>query len=213
MQVNKILQGDALTKLKELPEKSINMCMTSPPYFNQRDYGVDGQLGLEKTPEEFVIKLCDIFDEVQRVLKEDGTIWVNLGDCYGGYQGKNNGYPDTKTDVPVPQIKRDKKFTKCLLCVPERFAIEMINRGWILRNKIIWNKPSVLPSPAKDRFTIDFELIFFFSKNKKYYFNQQIEPYDKPMNRWGGDKLKAQGKSIWDEGTGQNTYIPIGREI
>ena len=177
MQVNKIIQGDALTKLKELLNESINCVMTSPPYFNQRDYGVKGQLGLEETSEEYVKNLCNIFDEVKRVLRDDGTCWINLGDCYGGFQ--NAGYPDSKTNAEVPQIKRDKKFAKCLLCVPERFALEMLNRGWILRNKIIWWKPNVMPTSAKDRFTIDYEVLFFFTKNRKYFFNKQLEPLAK----------------------------------
>ena len=92
MKTNKIIQGDALEVLKTLPEKSINMCMTSPPYWALRDYGVEGQLGLESTFEEYINKLCDIFDEVKRVLRDDGTCWVNLGDTYwGGGQGGNNG--------------------------------------------------------------------------------------------------------------------------
>ena len=98
MKTNIILQGDALTKLKELPEKSINMCMTSPPYWALRDYGVDNQLGLESTFEEYIKKLCDIFDEVKRVLRDDGTCWVNLGDSYAGNMGKKSGWTDNKLD-------------------------------------------------------------------------------------------------------------------
>jgi len=178
METNIILNGDALTHLKELPEKSINMCMTSPPYFNQRDYEIDGQLGLELTPEEYVNKLCGIFYEVKRVLKDDGTCWVNISDCYGGFQGKNSGYPDRKHEkANIPQIKRDPKTAKSLLCVPELFLLEMVKRGWLIRNKIIWFKNNVMPSSAKDRFTIDYEMLYFFVKKKKYYFEQQFEPF------------------------------------
>lgn len=195
--MNKIIHGDALTVLKTLPEGSINCCMTSPPYFNQRDYGVEGQLGLEKTPEEYIAKLCDIFDEVKRVLRNDGTCWVNIGDCYGGYQGKNNGYPDRKNDnAGVPQIKRDTKTAKSLMCVPELFLMEMIKRGWLIRNKIVWYKPNVMPSSAKDRFTIDYEMLYFFTKNKDYYFEQQYEPIQaKTMerNKYGWDGKKKAG--------------------
>ncbi len=143
MKTNIILQGDALEKLKELPSESINCVITSPPYFNQRDYGVKGQLGLEKTPEEFVYKLCDIYDDVKRVLREDGTCWVNISDCYGGFQGKNSGYPDRKQEkADVPQIKRDSRTAKSLLCVPEMFLLEMVKRGWryfdtLLKKKVM----------------------------------------------------------------------------
>ena len=178
---NIILQGDALTKLKELPEKSINMCMTSPPYWALRDYGEDGQLGLEPTFVEYINNLCDIFDEVKKVLRDDGTCWVNLGDTYnsgGNYRGK-------ELDKNCKEVYRRKDFegckndpkaqgisAKCLTAIPMRFAIEMVNHGWILRNTIIWHKPNAMPCSAKDRFTVDFEYIFLFSKQKKYYFEK-----------------------------------------
>ena len=147
MKTNQIIQGDALEVLKTFPEKSINMLMTSPPYFNQRDYGIKEQLGLEKTPEDYVNKLCNIFDQVKRVLRDDGTCWVNISDCYGGFQGKNAGYPDRKQEkAEVPQIKRSPKTAKSLLCVPEMFLLEMVKRGWLIRNKIIWHKNNVMPS-------------------------------------------------------------------
>jgi len=177
MEINKIIQGDALEILKTFPDNSIDMCVTSPPYFNQRDYGVKGQIGLEKNLEEYVEKLCEIFDEVKRVLKKEGSCWVNIGDCYGGYQGKNHGYPDRKNEsADIPQITRSKTTAKSLLCVPEIFLIEMIKRGWLIRNKIIWFKRNVMPSSASDRFTIDYEMLYFFVKQKKYYFEQQFEP-------------------------------------
>ncbi len=239
---NKILQGDALTKLRELPEKSINMCMTSPPYWALRDYGtasweggsedcnhlgkpkptqkgfnerwsgkknikkdkqgelrepfldvcgkcgakrVDKQLGLESTFEEYINKLCDIFDEVKRVLRDDGTCWVNLGDTYAGSGNGSNDYRNKKTknyrkgEILYKGQKSGKTSVsdKSLVMMPFRFAIEMVNRGWILRNTIIWHKPNCMPSSVKDRFTVDFEYIFFFSKKKNYYFKTQYEPH------------------------------------
>jgi len=246
MKTNKILQGDALAQLKTLPEKSINMVMTSPPYWALRDYGVDvetiwdgdkdcehdfkikerqlhsgkvgingtvqasvdkeggfktdwktkdgfckkcgawkGQMGLEPTFDLYIKHLCDIFDEVKRVLRDDGTCWVNLGDSYAGNMGKKNGWTDNKAvknsiEKGVTLTKKTKIIhqlsQKCLVGIPMRFAIEMINRGWILRNVIIWHKPNCMPSSVKDRFTVDFEYIFFFSKKKKYYFETQYEP-------------------------------------
>lgn len=158
MDLNKIYIGHALEVLKTFSDSSVNTCITSPPYWGLRDYktnpaqwqdGWIGELGAEPNFNQYINHLCDVFDEVKRVLKDDGTCWVNLGDTY-----------------------KDKNL--CL--IPFRFAIEMMNRGWIVRNVIIWQKPDATPSSAKDRFNADFEYLFFFSKNKKYYFEQQFEP-------------------------------------
>lgn len=148
---DKILLGDSLEVLKELEDESIDMIVTSPPYWALRDYGTKEQLGLESTFDEYINKLCNVFDECKRVLKKNGTCWVNVGDSY-------------------------INISKCLAQIPNRFAIEMCNRGWILRNEIIWHKPNAFPSSVKDRFTVDFEKLFFFVKNKKYYFERQLEP-------------------------------------
>lgn len=205
-----ILHGDALTQLKTLQDESVDCVVTSPPYWALRDYGIEGQLGLEPTFQEFITKLCDIFDEVKRVLKKEGTCWVNLGDTYNGNKkGKtdkkvSNYLKDSSTQINKKMNTEIKEKSLCM--IPERFAIEMCNRGWILRNEIIWHKPNAMPSSAKDRFTVDFEKVFFFVKNKNYYFEQQLEPYTKPMNRWGGKILKADGESKWDDGTGQESY-------
>src|SRR3990167_5025184 len=182
--VNMIIQGDSLEILKTLPDESIDCAITSPPYWALRDYGVKGQLGLEPTFQEYITKLCDIFDEVKRVLKKEGTCWVNIGDTYasGGGASRHKGYNDPKYpngrtgEFEEPNTNPQKGATEKSLCqIPSRFAIEMTNRGWILRNKIIWNKPNCMPSSAEDRFTVDFEEIFFFVKSKKYYFEQQLE--------------------------------------
>lgn len=224
MKTNKIIQGDALEELQRLEDQSINMCMTSPPYWALRDYGVEGQLGLEPTFNEYINKLCDIFDEVKRVLRDDGTCWVNIGDTYYGSGKGAGGDPDKSkessqmpTDWKRPSRDNYDKMSaskeclfcgkeikkgitsqfcnhtclnkmgndfrsqnrqlpdKCLTMIPMRFAIEMVNRGWILRNTIIWRKRNCMPSSVKDRFTIDFEYVFFFSKKKKYYFEDQRE--------------------------------------
>ena len=178
MQINKIYQGNCLEVLKTFPNECIDMIITSPPYYALRDYGVDGQLGMELTFQEYITKLCDIFDEVKRVLKEDGTCWVVIGDSYGGTADKGN-YVDPKN--PLGRNAQSESLTKnvtpkCSLQIPSRFAIEMTNRGWILRNELIWHKSNAMPSSVKDRFTVDYEKIFFFSKSKKYYFEQQKEP-------------------------------------
>ena len=158
MDLNKIYQGHALDILKTFPDACVNMCITSPPYWGLRDYNTQpviwndgwyGELGAESDFSRYINHLCDVFDEVKRVLKNDGTCWVNIGDTY---------------------------INKNLSLIPFKFAIEMQNRGWIIRNVIIWQKPNATPSSAKDRFTVDFEYLFFFSKNKKYYFKQEFEP-------------------------------------
>ena len=180
MELNKIYQGDCLEVMKTFPDGCIDMVMTSPPYWALRDYGVKGQLGLEPTFQEYINKLCDIFDEVKRVLKKEGTCWVNLGDTYAG-SGDNIKKPEYKENAkecdagaPKDNIKHLVP-SKCLCQIPSRFAIEMTNRGWILRNEIIWYKKNCMPSSVKDRFTVDFEKIFFFVKSKKYWFEQQFE--------------------------------------
>lgn len=177
--LNKIINGNSLEVLKTLPENSIDCCITSPPYWGLRDYGHDEQLGSEKHFKDFVNNLCNVFDEVQRVLKPTGTCFVNLGDTYGTQSGGMAGgftepkYGHTETrKVKQPNINMHKSL--CL--VPERFAIEMIDRGWTLRNQVIWHKPNQMPSSAKDRFTVDFEKVFFFVKEPTgYYFEQQLE--------------------------------------
>jgi len=133
-----------------------------------------GQLGLEPDFNLYIKHLCDIFDEVKRVLRKDGTCWVNLGDTYGGNnsRGSNGG----RAGFGNEREGIFSRFESKNLCnIPSRFSIEMQNRGWILRNKIIWHKPNCMPSSVTDRFTVDFEEIFFFVKNKKYWFEQQFE--------------------------------------
>jgi site-specific DNA-methyltransferase (adenine-specific) len=191
MKINKTYNGDALSVLQTFQEQSIDMCVTSPPYWGLRDYGVDGQLGLEPTFNEYIDKLCTIFDEVKRVLKDTGTCWVYIGDSYNGSGKagkKGSDYQKRHTEFGKPSTEpsrfgmptNDKTIPKkSLIGIPFRFAIEMLNRGWLLRNTIIWHKPNCMPSSAKDRFTVDFEYLFFFSKNKKYYFEQQTEPVKK----------------------------------
>src|SRR3990167_6626897 len=169
---NKIITGDSLQVLKQLPDNSIDCVMTSPPYWALRNYQVAGQLGLEKDFNEYLIKLCDIFSEIKRVLKDSGTCWVNLGDSYsnsGGnhknskLQGKNYELKDTKHKADIP--------AKNLCLIPFKFVIEMQNRGWYVRNVVIWYKPNSMPESVKDRLTKTYEFLFFFTKSKQYYFD------------------------------------------
>lgn len=207
IELNKIYQGDALEVLKTFPDQSINMLMTSPPYWALRDYDVEGQLGLEPTFDKFIINLCNIFDEVKRVLRDDGTIWINLGDTYYG-GNKAGNFPEDWDSIQMgnkgslsvdgTKFKNMDYPSKSLCMIPQRFAIEMIKRGWLLRNTIIWHKPNCMPSSIKDRFTVDFEYLFFFSKKRKYYFETQHEPVqqssiDRMGRKWGGSKHERLG--------------------
>jgi len=185
LELNKIICGDALEELKKLPDESIDMCITSPPYWGLRDYGYEGQMGLEPTFQEFIQKLCEVFDEVKRVLKPGGTCFVNLGDSYAGTRQmgtSGNGTGSTTLSGPQATYKNDKgngynKLSngelkeKSLAQIPSRFALAMTDRGWILRNTIIWHKKNAMPSSVLDRFSNKYEQVFFFVKSKKYYFD------------------------------------------
>lgn len=183
LELNKIYQGNCLEVLKTFPDKSIDCCVTSPPYWGLRNYGVEGQLGLEPKMQDFINNLVDIFNEVKRVLKDTGTCFVNLGDTYNGNKtgntnGTHGGTVVNKGNIITSDFNRKASENikeKSLCLVPERFAIEMVSRGWILRNQIIWHKPNQMPQSATDRFTVDFEKIFFFVKKQKYFFEQQLE--------------------------------------
>lgn len=203
MEVNKIIEGNCLTVLKTLPDNSVDCCITSPPYWGLRDYGHEEQLGSEKHFKDFVNNLCNVFDEIKRVLKDTGTCFVNLGDSYSS-DTKGTGGPSDKQLSNKGSRYAAKKFdteipNKCLCLVPERFAIEMVDRGWTIRNQIIWHKPNQMPSSATDRFTVDFEKIFFFVKQPMgYYFEQQLEKsiwaeFDKRSEIKGG--VKSNGKT------------------
>ena len=234
--MNEILQGDCLEVLRTLESESIDCVVTSPPYWALRDYGVEGQLGLEPTFQEYITKLCDIFDEVKRVLKKEGTCWVNIGDTYMGnssYSAKGRqGFGNDKIGMinkskkPVRATDDDKYGEsdgrlKCFgsdevkdksLCqIPSRFAIEMSNRGWILRNEIIWHKPNCMPQSVTDRFTVDFEKVFFFSKSKRYHFEQQMEKsiWADKDKRAGLGRLHYRGKREGEKGTGQENFVSL----
>jgi DNA modification methylase len=174
-----IKQGDALSVLKTMPDQSINTCVTSPPYWGLRDYGVDGQLGLEPTPAEYVANLVEVFREVKRVLRDDGTLWLNLGDSYasGGMSnpsskstlggGKDLGAADYSITRKVPNGLKSKD----LVGIPWRVALALQADGWYLRSDIIWHKPNAMPESVTDRPTKAHEYIFLLSKSQKYYYD------------------------------------------
>lgn len=182
-----------------------DMVITSPPYWAARDYGVDGQLGQELSFREYVMNLCDYLDPLYTLIELGGTLWVNLGDGYYG-ASKGTGGRGHKQDTSPGSFFNPKKFykikelkEKTLCMIPSRFAIEMTDyRGWILRNDIIWHKPNQMPNSAKDRFTVDYEHLFMFSREKKYKFNQQLE-----RSIYAGDDRGSRGDSR--RGTGYNS--------
>lgn len=185
---NKIICGDAFKILKTIPDESIDCVITSPPYWALRDYGVRGQIGLESTIGKYLGKLIAIFDEVKRVLKPSGTCWVNFGDTYanktkGGHRNKPQGnmYDSLTKRATFPKLKTELNIPPKSLCmIPSRFALKMIEQGWILRNEIIWHKPNAMPQSIKDRFSVDFEKVFFLVKNRNYFFKQQFEALKNP---------------------------------
>jgi len=173
-----ILHGDALMMLKTLPDESVQCCVTSPPYWGLRDYGVPGQLGLEKTPEEYVAKLVDVFREVRRVLRSDGVLWLNLGDSYatdlkGGPKSKPGDKSYTnKGTLGIDPIKQQHGLKpKDLVGIPWRVAFALQADGWWLRQDIIWAKPNPMPESVTDRCTKSHEYIFLLSKSARYYYD------------------------------------------
>jgi len=177
--LDQIICGPALNVLKDMDAESVDCCICSPPYWNLRDYGIKEQVGLESTVKEYIDKLLIIFDEIKRVLKPTGNCWVNIGTTFQN---------------------------KCDSLIPERFAIGMVDKGWIKRRTVIWHKPSCMPASFKDDFTPDFEYVYRFVKQKSYWFKQQFEAYTDPSKfearaRWQNGKKLDKGYS-----TG---YIPI----
>ena len=185
-----IVCGDALTILQTLPAESVHCCVTSPPYWGLRDYGVDGQIGLERTPEAYVSKLVEVFREVRKVLREDGTLWLNLGDCYNAYNGGSG--PSSLIDDPLnsrneqrPKLEsgfglRDSGLKpKDLVGIPWLVAFALRSDGWYLRSDIIWCKPNPMPESVQDRCTKAHEYLFLLAKSERYYYNADAirEPY------------------------------------
>jgi len=184
--VNQIICGDCLDVLKELPDGAVDCCVTSPPYWGLRDYGVEGQLGLEKTPEEYVAKMVEVFREVRRVLKPEGTLWLNLGDSYNGSGGAGGDYNTGGLKEGQPKYGRKDTPTlkpKDLVGIPWMVAFALRADGWWLRQDIIWAKPNPMPESVTDRCTKSHEYIFLMSKSAKYYYDNDAirEPHAEPL--------------------------------
>lgn len=175
-----VIHGDALAVLRAMPESSINCCVTSPPYWGLRDYGVAGQIGLEPTPREFVGKLVDVFREVRRVLTADGTCWVNLGDSYvasatGGLSASPSKMSGGRASQAAGSERPDKTVSglpaKNLVGIPWRVAFALQADGWWLRQDIIWAKPNPMPESVQDRCTKAHEYLFLLTKSAKYFWD------------------------------------------
>lgn len=233
--IGEILQGHALSVLPTLPAESVNCVVTSPPYWKKRDYhgaGVEwpgthaagmqkcdygggwvGNLGQEPHPLLYIAHLCDIFDEVKRILRDDGVLWVVIGDTMSGSGGDHKLHHQSKAEYQkyheytVRTGGRGNKADfpkKCQCCIPERFSLEMINRGWIRHSTCIWHKTNPKPESVNTRFTNDFEYVYMFVKSQKIYFDTQFEP--SVSGNWrarGGSLLNDTG---WARDAGTNEY-------
>lgn len=188
--VFRIHEGPCIESMRGMPAESVQCCVTSPPYFGLRDYGHEGQIGLEATPDEYVARLVDVFREVRRVLRPDGTLWLNLGDSYVRAQETN--VPQTKNrpvECPThakegssdglvrrgerPGARTSALAPKQLLGIPWRVAFALQADGWYLRQDIIWHKPNPTPESVRDRCTKAHEYLFLLSKNERYYFDHK----------------------------------------
>jgi DNA modification methylase len=181
LEMNQIVQGDALESLRAIPSQSVHCCVTSPPYWGLRDYGVSGQLGLEPTPQEYVSRMVDVFREVRRVLRDDGTLWLNLGDSYAAnraYQVPSRLMNGDATNAAQAADGHGMKATdiglkpKDLVGIPWRVAFALQEDGWYLRQDIIWHKPNPMPESVTDRCTKAHEYIFLMAKSERYYYDQ-----------------------------------------
>ena len=179
-----LYHGDAATVLATLPDESVDCIVTSPPYFGLRDYGVDGQIGAEASPAEYVENMRALFAEVRRVLTDDGTLWLNLGDSYYSGRGAPT-QPDLKNSARRPGVRSldkggvDWAKPKSLLGIPWRVAFALQDDGWILRNDIIWSKPNAMPESVADRLSTRHEHLFMLTKSPRYWFD--LDPIREPL--------------------------------
>lgn len=185
MNINYIYCGNALQTLKNFPDESVDCCITSPPYYGLRDYGVDKQIGIEECPEKYIDNLMEVFSEVKRILKKQGTLWLNLGDSYSRSNqgiGNSKGFSNLQKSNQGSFCSYTRKYSllsklknykpKDMLGIPWTVALDLRDKlGFYLRQDIIWAKPNPMPERVKDRCTKSHEYIFLFSKSRKYYFD------------------------------------------
>ena len=217
-----VIVGDNRETLKRLPEQSVQTVVTSPPYWGLRDYGEGDQIGLEPTPDEFVEQLCLVFDEVWRVLKDDGTLWLNLGDSYAAMRDSKST-PDTLragdgTKVSTAanrnpaNLKQAGLKHKDLVGIPWRVAFALQARGWYLRSDIIWHKPNPMPESVTDRPTKSHEYVFLLTKSPRYYYDHEAIKEDSIWAndaRAGAGRIAYDGKRQGNAGEGQEAFVTI----
>ncbi len=197
---NHIFVGDSREVLKAFPDAIVNTTVTSPPYYNLRDYGEENQIGLEESLDDYIEQLCIVFDEVHRVTKDDGTFWLNIGDCYAN-KGEipsdgRKGFSRT-SGMGIADKTIEGLTTKDLIGVPWRVAFALQKRGWILRSDIIWAKKNPIPESVKDRPTSSHEHIFLFSKQPKYYFDSEsIKEKIENLDNNGGYEHRNK-RDVW----------------
>ena len=176
METNIIYQGDSAEVLKTLPPDSVHCCVTSPPYYGLRDYGISGQIGREESPEQYIERLAAVFREVWRVMRPDGTLWLNIADTYCGTGSKGDHYdPKNPKGRTGQQVSVNHNAPGCkqkdLIGIPWLLAFTLRGDGWYLRNAAIWVKGNTMPESVKDRLTRCYEFVFLFAKSKRYYFD------------------------------------------
>jgi DNA modification methylase len=238
--VASVLVGDCLASLRTLPDRSANMCVTSPPYYGLRDYGHDGQIGLEETPDAYVARLVEVFREVWRVLRDDGTLWLNIGDSYAGSWG-NQGRKETRgAQRPINgdmlQTVDDGRYpatgantgslaktpgckNKDLIGIPWMLAFALRADGWYLRQDIIWHKPNPMPESVRDRCTKAHEYVFLLSKSDRYFYDYEaiketaIGADRVRADRFGGHKHGADTTKHSDGSTFVNATTRNKRSV
>ena len=168
--IGKVICGDAIETMKGIPAGVVQCCVTSPPYWGLRDYGITGQIGLESTPEEYITKMVQVFREVRRILRDDGSLWLNLGDSYWGPQGRGSG-KGNEHNQKIKQSGGDFLKAKDLCMIPARVALALQADGWWLRSVIIWHKPSCMPESVTDRPTTAHEYVYLLAKSESYYYD------------------------------------------
>lgn len=219
-----ILNGDCREVLKTLPDASVNCCVTSPPYWGLRDYGHTAQIGLERTPEEYVASLVAVFRQVRRAMRDDGTLWLNMGDSYTGYWGKKYAHKpfgeDRTPDASTPPHKDTPDWwamglkPKELVGIPWRVAFALQADGWWLRSDIIWHKPNPMPESVTDRPTKSHEYIFLLTKSDRYYYDAEAikEPTADPARekRCEGENAYRGQAAIRPRGATRRHRKPAG---
>jgi site-specific DNA-methyltransferase (adenine-specific) len=202
----KLMVGDCIESMRTLDAQSVNCCVTSPPYFGLRDYGIDGQLGVEATPDEYIAGMVKVFSEVHRVLRDDGTLWLNIGDSYynhrtghgGGmpgqsfHAGQQLGKPDKVSGCLRRATKLEGIREKELIGIPWMLAFALRSSGWLIRQEIIWSKPNPTPEKVTDRCTRSHEHIFLLTKKSHYWFD-----YEPIMEKGENGELRRK-RSVWN---------------